>query len=356
MPSKKLEQLDVSYKTFVKFFLVLGGVALIYFISDILAALLFAVVTASAIEPWILAFKKRGMPRIASVILIYLTAFFVLAFLLYLVIPVVISEIDAFQAGIFSFQEKIFSGLQNYRDSSFGFFLKNLQGFVINGPPIDFSQFAGGVVGVLSAVFGGLMSVTVLIVVSFYLAAQENSVENFLRLMAPLEYEEYVIDLWKRSQEKMGKWLRGQMLLALFVGILVFIALTVLEIKYALLFAIIAALLETIPIVGPIISAVPAVFVTIIEDPILGAGLIVLFFMIQQIESQLFVPIIMKKTVGLNPLVVVIAMLIGARLGGILGIFLAVPVASVVVEFIMDTDRKKRGFLRAVHPDAAVQG
>ena len=348
MPAKKPEQIDISYKTFVKFFLVLGGVAAVYFISDILAALLFAVVTASAIEPWILRFKKRGIPRIASVIFIYLSAFFVLAFLLYLVIPVIIAEFNSFQANIYSFQEKLFSGFKSYEDSRFGFFLDDLQRFLANGP-IDFSQFAGGVVGILSFIFGGFMSVTILVVVSFYLAAQENSVENFLRLMVPVEYEEYTVDLWSRSQGKMGRWLRGQMILALLVGVLVFIALTVLEVKYALLFAITAALLETIPVIGPILSAVPAVFVTFIEDPILGGGLILLYFMIQQIESQLFVPIIMKRTVGLNPLIVIIAILVGARFGGILGIFLAVPVASILVEFIMDTDKKKRGLFQAVH-------
>ena len=189
----------------------------------------------------------------------------------------------------------------------------------------------------------------ILIVVSFYLATQENGIENFLRLVTPLEYEEYMIDLWTRSQKKMGHWLRAQLLLGVLIGILVFIALTFLGIKYALLLAFVAAVFELIPVIGPIMAAAPAAFTAFLQDPILAVIVVLVYFVVQQMESHLIVPVGMRKTVGLNPLVVVVALLVGAKLGGILGLFLAVPVAAVLVEFVVDIDRRKRGLLQEVH-------
>ena len=210
-------------------------------------------------------------------------------------------------------------------------------------PPFDLRTLGGNALGVIFSLLGGFDSGLILIVVSFYLASQENGIEHFLRMITPVRDEEYVVDLWARASAKIGRWLRGQLLLGLIVGALVYLALTILGIRYALSLGLLAVILELVPIIGPILAAIPAVFLGFLSSPLLGFIVALVYVAIQQLESHLLVPVVMQRTVGLNPLVVIISLLVGAKLGGILGMFLAVPLAAAVVEFLTDTDRKKRG-------------
>ena len=160
------------------------------------------------------------------------------------------------------------------------------------------------------------------------------------------------------AREKMGKWLRAQLLLAVLVGLLVYFSLIILgfatgqHIQYAFLLGLLAAVFEVIPVIGPILAAVPAVLTAFLIDPYLGLITVLIYIAVQQIESQVIVPVVMGRSVGLNPIVVVLALLVGANLGGILGIFLAVPLASVFLEFIVDIDKKKRGAFQYLPPPA----
>ena len=209
------------------------------------------------------------------------------------------------------------------------------------------ARVGSGALDLFFTVFGGIFSGVILVVVSFYLASQEKGIEHFLRLVTPLRDENYVIDLWMRTHAKLGRWLRGQLLLGLAIGIVVYLVLSVLGIKYALSLALIAAIFELIPIIGPILAAVPAVFLGFLKGPELGLTVAVAYFLIQQLESHLLVPVVMRQAVGLNPLLIIIALLAGAKLGGVMGMFLAVPVASVLVEFLTDTDRRRRLFMKS---------
>ncbi len=134
--------------------------------------------------------------------------------------------------------------------------------------------------------------------------------------------------------------MQGQLFLGVIVGVLVYIGLSLLGIRFALLLAIIAGILELVPYIGPVLSAIPAVILAFFQAPILALWILILYIVVQQLENYLLVPVIMKKVVGLNPVVVIIALLIGGKLLGILGIILAVPAAAVLAEFFKDIKRK----------------
>ena len=153
------------------------------------------------------------------------------------------------------------------------------------------------------------------------------------------------MDLWERSQKKLGKWLRTQMLLGAIVGLLIFFGLTILGIPHAFFFALIAAIFEIIPVVGPILAAVPAVAAAFLVSPVSSISVVALYVIVQQTESHIIVPVVMRRTIGLSPLVVVLALLAGAKLGGIFGILLAVPLTAISAELLNDWDKKKRAFL-----------
>jgi predicted PurR-regulated permease PerM len=169
----------------------------------------------------------------------------------------------------------------------------------------------------------------------------KNGIENFLASVVPERYEDYVTDLWRRVEVKVGLWLQGQMLLALIVGLLVFVGLTLLKVKFALLFGLLAMALEIVPIAGPVIAAIPAILMAFIQSPTLGLWVLIMWVVIQQTENHVLVPLILGKTTGLNPVVVILAILVGAQLAGIAGALLAVPVATIFVELLDDMARLK---------------
>ena len=132
------------------------------------------------------------------------------------------------------------------------------------------------------------------------------------------------------------------MLLGAIVGVLIFFSLTFIGMENALLFAVLAGFLEIIPVAGPILAAIPAVLIAFLQEPTYALLVIGLYIAVQQIESNVIVPVVMRQAVGLSPLVVLIALAVGAQLGGIIGIILAVPVTVIIAELISDWDKKKR--------------
>lgn len=141
---------------------------------------------------------------------------------------------------------------------------------------------------------------------------------------------------------KLGLWLQGQMLLSILVGSLVFIGLKVLGIQFALVLAVIAASLEVIPGLGPIIASIPAIFVAFIQKPSLALFVIILYIAIQQFENHIVVPLVMRKMLGVPAVIVIISLLVGASVAGLVGAILAVPVAVVAIEIIQDISDQRR--------------
>ena len=121
-------------------------------------------------------------------------------------------------------------------------------------------------------VFGGLISFVAIIVISFYFSVIRQGVAGFFKSVLPGAYEDYVIGLWKRGEAKVGKWFQGQLLLSLIVGLLVFVGLSLFHIKYALLLGILAMMFELVPIVGPVMSAIPGIILAFTQSSTLGIG------------------------------------------------------------------------------------
>jgi predicted PurR-regulated permease PerM len=185
-------------------------------------------------------------------------------------------------------------------------------------------------------------SFILIIVISFYLAVQDDGVANFLRIITPVKHERYIIDLWKRSQRKIGLWMQGQLVLGLIIGVLTYLGLSILGVQNALLLAVIAAMFELIPVFGPILAAVPAVAFGLIEGGVaLGLLVVGLYAIIQQFESQLIHPLVVKKIIGIPALIAILALIVGAQLAGFLGILLSVPLAAVMMEYLGDVEKRK---------------
>jgi predicted PurR-regulated permease PerM len=271
MPDDSKEYvIHVSTSTVIRSLLVLALTGLAWYLRDVLLIVLTAIVLASAIEPLVRMLVKQRIPRIVSLIAVYvggglflgsIVYFFVPAFLddvsqLSHVLPEMVSAVsiwDPLGGGSVANQVLLSAAGSGSTAVTTGFDISQVLGLFKSG--IE----EGGALKTVSVFFGGFLSFVLIIVLSFYFSAQEKGIEGFLRLVSPIKSRAYIVDLWRRSQQKIGLWSQGQLVLGLLVGVLVFLVTTLLGIPSALFLAVLAATFELIPVFGPILSAVPAV-------------------------------------------------------------------------------------------------
>jgi predicted PurR-regulated permease PerM len=188
----------------------------------------------------------------------------------------------------------------------------------------------GFVANALLGVVGGVFGLITMLVLAFYLLVDSSSLVSVFVRLFPRDKRPKVNDACRRVTRKISAWLGGQLLLAGIIGSTAALGLFLMGVPFFWVLALIAAIGEMIPIVGPILSAVPAIFVALSVKPTLALGVIAFFFAQQQLENHLLVPKIMQRQVGISPVFVIIALLIGGSLLGVIGAILAVPTAAIL--------------------------
>ncbi len=184
--------------------------------------------------------------------------------------------------------------------------------------------------------FGGFFSAIMLFVIIFYMIIEEESINKCILLFTPDAYKTYVNQLITKIHNKVGLWLRGQVILCFIVGLLAYLSLIAIGVEYAAILSVLFGIGELVPYIGPTLAAVPAIFLAFTQSFDLGLMVIGVYVIIQIVENNIFVPLIMNKVVGLNPLIIILALLIGGKIGGIAGMLLAIPIATVANIIIID--------------------
>ena len=338
----------VSTGTIVR--VILFGLLLyaLFVLRNIVLVVLTAVVFASFAEAAIRRFKKIGVGRMPAVVLVYTILILLFAGVFYLFVPLLITETS-----------RLLNFLSNYiSTSSFqgtANSLSDASDFVSSFHAGSFSDFAstiqkfatsvsGGFFSTVITIFGSIVNVVLIFIISFYLSIQENGIQKFLRIVTPPKHENYVVGLWERTQHKIALWLKGQLILGLIIAVLTFIVLTLLGIPYALVLALATGLFELIPF-GVTLAMIPATGFAYVQGGIkLAVFVFISYFVIQQIENYVFQPLIVKRVVGISPLVVILSVLAGFELLGFWGLILAVPVTVALLEYVDDIEKKKVAF------------
>ncbi|HWA64738.1 MAG TPA: AI-2E family transporter [Candidatus Paceibacterota bacterium] len=341
MASERL-QLDISTSSILRTILIVLLFVFLYALKEVIIIFLFALVLASAISPFANWLDEKKFPRILGVLLLYLTVLGLAVFVSSLIVPYISDDISRLTTALPEFVQKVVGSLEHVQNSSPQYFdfLNEIEN-ILEGFSSYLQQASQSIVGLIVSIFGGVFSFFAILVISFYLSVTRKGIETFLGSVVPEQYESYVTGLWKRVEKKVGKWFQGQLLLGLIVGLMVYIGLSLLNIKFALILSLLMMVLELVPMVGPVLGAIPAAFLAFLQSPSLGLWVIVLYVVVQQIENHLLVPLILGKTLNLNPVVVIIALLVGQTLAGIPGMILAVPVATIIVEMLDDVARQK---------------
>ncbi len=315
---------------------------LLIYLKDLVLILLTAVVLASAVEPGIQWFMKRKLNRPLSVASIYVLVFLLFFTIAYFFFPPLIAELRAFMLHLPELVRSFdlgtalpVEGDALISSSAIAALLLEFQNLLV---PTGESAFSA-----LTGIFGGLFSFLLIIVLSVYFAVQETGVDDFLRIVVPMKHQQYALDLWKRSHYKIGLWMQGQIILSLIIGVLGYLWLSILQVPYAFLIAIFAAVIEIVPVFGSIISGAIATLIGAVaggpELALLVAGG---FLIINLLQSNLIYPLVVKQVVGVPPLLVIIAMIAGGQLAGFFGVLLSVPVAATVQEFISDFQKSRK--------------
>lgn len=340
--------ISISTGTMIRAVLVLVGLILLWVLRDLALIVLTSIVIASFVESAVPHLGRIGFSRVFGIVVLYALVILIFIILFYLFAPLLITEIYNFSVAMSSyvpgvsffdyFQNEAFSGAKDIvAELADDFSLKGLtdvsETFVRN--------LSGGIFQTLSFAFGSIFNVILIVLISFYLSIQERGIESFLRLICPIRYEDYVVDLWNRSSRKIAFWVRGQMLLGFVVAVLIYLMLSLLGVEYALILAILAGILEMIPY-GTIVAMIPAVALSYASGGLSVSFLVVIAYLIvHQFEIFLFAPLIIKKIVGLSPIVIILAALIGFELASFWGVVLALPVAILIMEFLNDVEREK---------------
>ncbi|MES2088031.1 MAG: AI-2E family transporter [Patescibacteria group bacterium] len=367
MESNKEIHITVKSGSIFRAVIVLIAFVLLYYIRDLVLVVLAAVVIASAMEPFTSWFTAHRINRLLAVIFMYFMLAGIIGSVFYFFLPPLLDDTSNFLStapqyldsisfwdplqkdSVLESKEAVQSlsaDLSQSRQVVSGFSSEFSISKMINNIRVAISTVSQGFIETLSLIFGGILSSVLIIVLSFYLAVQEDGVATFLQFVTPARHEKYIIGLWKRVQVKIGLWMQGQLILALVVGLLVYLVLTIfggtLHVGNPLLLAFLAGVFEIIPLFGPILSAIPAVASSYSNGSVTTALIVVfIYLIIHQLENNLIYPLVVKKIVGVQPILVILALIVGFKLAGFLGVLLSVPVATTLMEYLNDLQKNK---------------
>ncbi len=341
--------ISVTTGTFIRLIAVGAAAYALWVLKDLALLVITAIVIASALEPGVAFFMRYRIPRVLSVLVMYLAVFGTLFGVVYFMLPPILNDTQDFIASVPQYLATVELPESLASVTQTPFFSPEAGGTASSILETIFTyrsavaEGSEGAIQLVSAFFGGVFALVLVVVLSFYFAIQETGVEQFLRLVTPRKHEEYVVGLWGRAKKKIGLWMQGQLVLSLIVGVIVYLGLVLLGVPYALLLAVIAALFDLIPIFGSLIAGIVGVIVGFsvggVPLALMVAGLYVI---VNQLEAHLIYPLVVNKVVGIPPLLVILALIAGGALAGFLGVLLAVPVAAALREFLDDMDRVKR--------------
>ncbi len=309
-----------------KIVLVLVGLWVLYLLRDLILIVLVAGLLAAIITPMVNYLERKKIPRWLGALFIYLGILLILISVGLAIVPAVVSQTKLL---IDQIPEFLRSVLSRFQASSQKQFVDLLDSWLSKSALSTKSVFS-----LLGTVAGQVISFIMVFVLSFYMSVRKKGARPFVGSLIPEKYQKFLGSFMVSVQKEIGAWARGLCALCLFVGVLVYIGLSILGVKYALTLAVIAGLTEVVPYIGPWLGAIPAVIIALTQSPTLVLLVIILYVIIQQVENHLISPYIMHRAVGLDPLIIILALLVGGKLAGPIGMVLAVPAATIIAILI----------------------
>jgi predicted PurR-regulated permease PerM len=312
-------KIEISHRSVIFTVILLAGIWLLLAIRDILYLLFVAFIVMSALRPMVEYLEKRHIPKILSIICIYILVIGLIALTVSSLVPALVSQISRFV-----------SDFPKYVEIIRPYYQIDIRTLTQQIAPIS-----ENIIRITVGLFSNILTLTTVLVITFYMLLEHENIQKFLSNLMPKEQVTKITSILDNIEFSMGAWLRGELVLMLFIGLLAFIGLTFLRVDYALPLALIAGFTEIIPVMGPIISAVPAVFIALTVSPILALATAALYFLIHQLENNLVVPVVMKRAINLSPFLTILSLMIGSQLAGIAGAVLSIPIVLMIRAIVL---------------------
>ncbi len=339
----RLKRKGIKFSPSAKSAVIVAILLLVYFIlrysGQIIHPLIWALITAYLFAPLIYSLeKKTRIPRVFWIIAVYIIIGFAIYWAVSYAIPIAKNEISEI------------SGKGNVNGESFIGHIQKIGTGNILGFDVDYKDLVSKTTDWISdqitafalPVFFGFMERIIMIsayfIITFYLLLDGEKYIRFFLLLFPAKYRREITDVAAEINETLGTYIRGQVILILIMSAASWMILTALRVHYSLVLCSITGILEVVPIIGPIIATILAAFVAFYQpvatwgmtNAALAMIVVAAYFALRQIEDLIVIPIVVGKFVHVHPVVVLVALFIGARVGGVLGVFLALPVSAML--------------------------
>ncbi|HNP89477.1 MAG: AI-2 transport protein TqsA [Microgenomates group bacterium ADurb.Bin219] len=320
-------KIEISHRTIIFTAVFIFALWLVSEIKDILFLLFIALMMMAALEPLVKKLESLKLPRWLAIVFIYifLISFFGIAFAG--IIPPLVDQTSVLINSLPALIKEID--------------LIGIDQTIVNGFVSQLGNAPAGVIGFFISLFSNLATVLVVAILNFYLLMERKNLNQYLAKLLEKEGERQVIEILEKIEIRLGSWIRAEITLMTFVGIISYFGFRLLGLEFALPLAIIAGILEIIPNFGPIAATIPAVLAGLAMSGWHALAALSWCFIVQQLENNFIVPRVMKKVVGLNPLVTILSLSVGLRLAGIAGATLAIPVVLALEVVFAEFARQK---------------
>ena len=319
------QKIEISSKTIIftiGFILMLG---VIWLIKDLIFSLFIAFIIAGALRQPVDFLEKKKIPRSIGSFIIYFIFVFTIFYLFALIIPPLAGEIIVLFKNLPHIIIKVFPTLSSNFNLS----------FLSNNIP----SLANETIHLIKTAFSNVIFVTSTLFFGFYFLLEKNLAKRLLEnFFDDMELSKINL-ISERAQKRMAGWFWGEIILMIIVGLLTYVGLSLMGMKYALALAVLSGLLEVVPNLGPITATIPAFFIGLSQSYVSGLSMIALYLTVQQLENNLIVPFVMKKTVGIHPIITLIALIIGGKLAGIMGVILAIPTTIFLETILIEVNK-----------------
>jgi predicted PurR-regulated permease PerM len=339
MATSTERSVTIRTSTVIKVVAILLALALMWLLQDIFALLLVALFIAALMHPAARWGAKYHVPKGIMVVFIYLLTFFGFAAVLTLIGPTFIREGKEVLQSIGSLIATLSTYAKNLREFSELHGLSDSLSAGIASLANQFGNAATSLVATLSGIFGSIAGLIIVLVMAFYMVVEDKEAVRVFKNFVPEQYQSFIANVLMQVETKIGGWLRGQLVLSLVITLLCYIGLLVIGIKGPMPLALFVGFTEFVPYLGPILGGIPIVIVAFNDSPVKAILAIALIILVHQLENHILVPKVMQRTVGLNPLVSIVAVLIGAKLFGIMGVLLAIPFATTIAVVLTEMYR-----------------
>lgn len=321
-------KIEISSRTIVFTIALLIALKFLWIIKDLIFSLFIALIIVSALKPIVSFLEKKGIPRLLAAIFVYGLFIFGISNTFGLIFPSLVTEITHLFRNLPLMIQKSPPYISSFINS------ETLGQYI---PNITTKAF-----DLIKSIFSNALFIISTLFFGFYLLLEENAGKKFLLKFYEEKELKQAFSIIDKIEKRLSFWFWGEVILMITIGVMTYIGLNLIGMRYPLALAVFAGLLEVIPNIGPITSVIPATIIGLSQSYFLGFAAVTLYFIVQQLENHLIVPLVMKKAVGLNPIATLMALIIGGKLAGVLGILLSVPIMLFLETTLVEVLKVRR--------------